>query len=150
MKCMEHHSSAVCRIVYEVPYQCDEELIRMCVREVMRHEQLHGGVTVVFVSGLKMKSMNQRFRGVDSVTDILSFPSQQDTQSALYLGEIVLCPQGFRIEKGKSEEWEVLHLVAHGIFHLLGRHHEHEDDGYKEIHNDEVAIIDRVLTSRSN
>lgn len=139
----------MCRIVYEISYTCDETLIRMCAREVMKQERLYGGVTVVFVSGLKMQKMNKQFRGVDSVTDILSFPSQQNTQGALYLGEIVLCPQGFRIEKGRSEEWEVLHLVAHGMFHLLGRHHEHKGDGYEEIHNDEVAIIDRVMKVRS-
>ena len=42
-----------------------------------------GEVTVVLVSDAKMRALNRRFRGKDTVTDVLSFPAEQGPEKGV-------------------------------------------------------------------
>lgn len=103
-------------------------------------------VGVRFVSPLKIRSLNKKARGIDRVTDVLSFPmlegekrgflrdfdSERDPFSGeLYLGDIVICLRRAKKqakEFGHSLEREVCFLSLHGLLHLLGFDHIEQED----------------------
>ncbi len=136
-----------CKVLYEVEFNIKENLLCCCAKEVMRREGVCGDISIVFVSYDKIKRMNKIFFGKDVVTDVLSFQEKDNINNGKkdnsYLGEILICPEFLNNKTDLC--WEVLHLVTHGTFHLIGKHHEDFEDGYNLIHKQEVEIIDYVI-----
>lgn len=82
-------------------------------------------LTVTVVGDKAMQTLNRRYRGVKSVTDVLSFAYDVHT------GDIIVCyPQARRqaIAKQHALQHECAWLVVHGILHWLGFDHEHAAD----------------------
>jgi probable rRNA maturation factor len=87
-----------------------------------------GEVSLAFVSDAAIRALNRSHRHTDVPTDVLSFPSGDRH----FLGDIVIAEgvarrQARRAGHGFSVEARVLAL--HGLLHLLGYDHEHDDDG---------------------
>ena len=87
-------------------------------------------MNVALVSDRQIRQLNRTFRGVDKITDVLSFPVQPFPPVLPSLGEIAIARGVARRQAraaGHSEttEWRVLAL--HGLLHLLGYDHEHDD-----------------------
>ena len=76
------------------------------------------------------RALNERWRGRDHATNVLSFPAELPPGVALpLLGDLVVCaPVVAReaAEQGKAEADHWAHLVIHGTLHLLGFDHETE------------------------
>jgi probable rRNA maturation factor len=89
-----------------------------------------GTLSVAVVSDARVRTLNRRYRGVDSTTDVLSFPASPEPRATSpCLGDIVIARGVARRqarEAGHSEltEWRVLAL--HGMLHLLGYDHERD------------------------
>lgn len=88
--------------------------------------------SVAFVSDRRMVELNKFFRGKDSTTDVLSFPSEPDEfdPDSSNLGDIVISVE--RAEKqgrenGLTPENEIKQLILHGVLHLCGYDHETDD-----------------------
>ena len=94
-----------------------------------------------------IEALNRQQRGIDSVTDVLSFPSLDnikgkkllkrehpadlDEEGGIFLGSIAICEKRAREqaeEFGHSFEREINYLAAHGLCHLLGYDHMTEED----------------------
>ncbi len=77
------------------------------------------------------RALNYRWRGKDSATNVLSFPSSlpdelPDGTALTLLGDVVLCAPVIAREaavqnKPLSHHWA--HLVIHGVLHLRGYDH---------------------------
>lgn len=93
-------------------------------------------VSVSFVDKDEIKRMNKTHRGIDKVTDVLSFPQFENigeapTDTDILLGDVVICPEVAAEqaeEYGHSQMRELLYLFTHSILHLLGYDHEAEDE----------------------
>lgn len=91
---------------------------------------------------------NQRYRGKNYATNVLSFPSAlpEDVQSLLDetpLGDLVFCPEIVESEskaQQKSLEQHWAHLSIHGLFHLLGYDHQCPDSE-NEMESLEIAAL---------
>lgn len=84
-----------------------------------------GDVELVFVSDDKMREINREQRGIDKVTDVLSFPYEQ--VSGGLMGSVVISTDtASRVasELGHSIECEIALLFLHGVLHILGYDHE--------------------------
>ncbi len=108
-------------------------LIERTVRQTAQavRGSIVGGVSVVVVGNDRMRQLQRRFRGKDTVTDVLSFPYQSDDfpvgDDQQLLGEIVIAyPVLLRQAKAHdiSAAAELALLVCHGTLHLLGYDHE--------------------------
>jgi probable rRNA maturation factor len=107
-----------------------------------------GELAVALVSDRRMRTLNRTFRGVDRVTDVLSFPAfastSLDSRSApasarasgsavgpQFLGDIVVAT-GVAARQaaaaGHALGTELRVLALHGLLHLLGYDHD-KDDG---------------------
>ena len=79
--------------------------------------------TIAFVSDNKIRELNRQFRGVDKVTDVLSFPADEK----LNLGDIAVSVDTAAVqakENGLSFDQEIAQLILHGLLHLCGYDHE--------------------------
>ena len=101
----------------------------------------NASISVSFVGKAEIKQLNKQFRGVDKVTDVLSFPLFESGQipdpdelaedEELALGDVVICEEVCEAqakEYGHSMEREIIYLFTHSVFHLLGYDHETEED----------------------
>lgn len=97
-------------------------------------------VNVVLVSANKIKQMNKKYRNVDKVTDVLSFPmidNFDDIESEIDFG--LDCNVGdiyINLDRAKQQASEYGHslkrefcfLALHGFLHLLGFDHIEKED----------------------
>ena len=85
-----------------------------------------GDVTVAVVPDARVRRLNREYRRTDAPTDVLSFPSGDRN----YLGDIVIAAGVARRQArraGHAFQTELRVLALHGLLHLLGYDHEHDD-----------------------
>ena len=125
-------------------YLISSELLGEVSDEVLdRAAKLPLYVGVSLVSEGEIKEINRDFRGIDKVTDVLSFTQFESTDEILAeiegdealvdipLGDVVIClDQAERQSKeyGTSIRREVTYLFVHSVLHLLGYDHIDEED----------------------
>jgi probable rRNA maturation factor len=86
-----------------------------------------GEIAVLLSDDATLRDLNNRFRGKDKPTNVLSFPAPSNPQG--HLGDIALAYgvcAAEAAEQGKSLSAHLQHLVAHGVLHLVGFDHETE------------------------
>jgi rRNA maturation RNase YbeY len=100
-------------------------------------------VEILIADADEIRGLNLEFRGVDSATDVLSFPAGDGPESVRLLGEVAVClPVAERqaAERGISIETELSCLAVHGTLHLLGFDDE-TDTGRAEMIEKMNAIV---------
>ena len=96
-------------------------------------------VNITIVGEKQIKSLNNEFRNINRVTDVLSFPLEENFASAEFvsndicsdLGDIVICNKRAiqqAKEYGHSYLREICFLALHGFLHLLGYDHMTAED----------------------
>jgi probable rRNA maturation factor len=93
-------------------------------------------LSVLLCGDRRMRSLNRTWRGEDCATDVLSFPSFEESLGraaaprGAFLGDLVIdVPYAARQARarGHSVSREIRILLAHGLLHLLGYDHETDD-----------------------
>lgn len=85
-----------------------------------------GALTIALVPNARIRALNRQFRGKDHATDVLSFPADEPG----VLGDVVIAAgvaARQAVEAGHSLQAEFRVLALHGLLHLLGYDHEHDD-----------------------
>jgi probable rRNA maturation factor len=92
-----------------------------------------GHLAVQLVSAEEIRRLNLRHRGIDSPTDVLSFPVDEAGPAAgpRELGDVVICPEHTE---------DLTEAVVHGVLHLCG--YDHETDS-----GEMLNLQDRVVAS---
>lgn len=89
---------------------------------------------IIFVDSEKIHEINREYRGVDRVTDVISFALEDNMDIKLdhrLLGDIYICLERAHeqaIEYGHSFLREICFLSVHGLLHLLGYDHMEPED----------------------
>ena len=96
-----------------------------------------GEVTVALVPDGRVRALNRQYRRIDAPTDVLSFPAfaplalrRGKSAGGGVLGDVVIAVGVARRqarEAGHSLQTEVRILALHGLLHLLGYDHAHDD-----------------------
>ena len=118
-------------------------------------------VELGFVSQEEIRDYNRETRGVDRVTDVLSYPTldgirgkilqEKDyptdlDQGCIFLGSIILCEDKIKSqaeEYGHSEKRERDYLIIHGLLHLFGYDHMTDEDK-AQMRTKEKAVLLRL------
>lgn len=137
----------------EYPFDFDVyELSELLLEKVLQEEGLEteAEVNITIADDPEILKINKEFRGIDKVTDVLSFPAvpfqiagdpdgadleddeyyNPDT-GELILGDMILSYDRLTAqakEYGHSIKREYAFLVVHSLLHLLGYDHEDEKD----------------------
>jgi probable rRNA maturation factor len=90
-----------------------------------------GHLTVELVDPERIRELNRAHRGIDSTTDVLSFPVDGTGPAAgpRELGDVMISP---------PQTEDLVEATVHGVLHLVGFDHE-TDDG------EMLALQDRVV-----
>jgi len=99
--------------------------------------------TLRVVGEAEIRELNSRYRGKDCVTNVLAFPGADELLDYACLGDLVICAPVVVAEagaQGKPVESHWAHLVVHGMLHLQGFDHQHDDDT-REMEALEVKIL---------
>ena len=123
-------------ITNEYGYEKDYSYLDDVIKRTLEHEKVAGSeFSIVFVSEEKIQELNKNYRGIDKVTDVISFAFEVN-EKVVYnnmrlLGEIYICIPRM-IEQansyGHSEVRELAFLTVHGLLHLLGYDHMTKED----------------------
>ena len=121
-------------------------------------QKAHLKAEVVFSDGENMQYLNRTTRDVDSITDVLSYPSLDGIKGEvllpencrtelegkyIFLGSIVLCDEKIKEqakEYGHNENEEREYLIIHGLLHLFGYDHI-SDEEQREMRVKEKAVL---------
>lgn len=106
------------------------------LREVV--ETKGKSATVAFVSDKKMRELNKSFRGINSTTDVLSFPFEADDfeNEIDNLGDVIISAERAAkqaVENSLDFELEIKQLILHGVLHLCGYDHEKDTGEMNEL-----------------
>lgn len=102
-----------------------------------------GAAVILLTSDATLQSLNQRFRGKDRPTNVLSFPAPE---SENYPGDVALAFETCQAEaatRGIALVDHAAHLAVHGVLHLNGFDHENEAEA-EEMEALEVAALARL------
>ena len=130
----------------------DDEAVARLLAALERETDLSGEyeVSLVLSDNAHVRTLNRDWRGKDRPTNVLSFPAEDrdpDVPPMLpLLGDVILAEETVRreaCEQGKGFRDHALHLIAHGVLHLLG--HDHMDEAEAErMEKLEVKVLARV------
>lgn len=118
-------------IINEFGYKEDYSYLDKVISIALDTEKVKQPIfSIIFVSEDRIQEINKEYRGIDKVTDVISF-AFEDNPDIIYdefrfLGEIYICiPRMIEQAKlyGHSEMRELSFLTVHGILHLLGYDH---------------------------
>ena len=87
-------------------------------------------ISVAFVAAGVIRRLNKIYRGQDKVTDVLSFPFNDEEIA----GEVLIClPQAKKQAKeyGVSSDEEITILLVHGLLHLFDYDHLKKNEAKK-------------------
>ena len=118
--------------IYDLPKKLERNLDLMADHILV--DQKKDGLTVnlKFVSSKEMKKLNKDFRDKNVDTNVLSFPASDDVQKISgELGDIAMSIPYIKTESqnlNRDEEDHMMHLLAHGILHLLNFDHKKNFD----------------------
>ena len=126
-------------------------------------------MSLSFVSADEIKELNNQYRNVDAVTDVLSFPTVDNPEckemklsdfaldsinpetGKLNIGDVIIC-----LERAKEQAEEYNHslkrelcfLSLHGLLHLLGYDHVNAEDE-KQMFALQEGILNKMRITRN-
>jgi len=105
-------------------------------------------LSIRIVSPEESRSLNHRYRGKDSATNVLSFPFEMPEGIELdLLGDLVVCATVVAREAEEQNKplfnhW--CHMVIHGVLHLLGFDHINNEEA------EEMEQLEREILANLN
>ncbi len=150
-----------------VPY---EAIIRDVAGAALEYENCpyEAEINVVLTGDEEIRRVNRQFRGIDSPTDVLSFPgAEYDSPSDFSrveehfadcfnpeTGELVLGDMMISVDRlmeqaeayGHSPERELAFLTVHSMLHLCGYDHEEEEERLLMERRQEAILQSRGYT----
>lgn len=140
-----------------------EEIVEAVLKETLQSERCpyEAQVTVLLTDNGQIREYNKKYREIDAVTDVLSFPNVEYERAGdfslikahdadcfdpetgeLFLGDVVISLEKVKEQAhayGHSERREFAFLIAHSMLHLCGYDHmEKEEAGLMEKKQEQI------------
>ncbi len=124
-------------------YSINKLAVQSTVMDVLRKHKVKGNIEIgiTIVGDTQMHQINKTYRGIDSTTNVLSFPYEKpEMPKLMHLNKMGFVPSPDKVKRlgdivvsypeaqkdasaeGVAVEDEIHHLVEHGTKHLLGIH----------------------------
>jgi len=114
----------------------DYDILNKVFKRTLELEKVNNAYfSVVLVDEKCIQDINRNYRGIDKVTDVISFAFEDNDKKEYndirILGEIYICIPRMKEQAemyGHSEIREIAFLGVHGLLHLLGYDHMKKED----------------------
>ncbi len=111
-------------------YKILKQVVKECL--VLEGKSLDYEISISFVDNEEIRLLNKEYRNIDKVTDVLSFPLDENIPVPIpLLGDIVISVEK-ALEQAKtyghSFVREIAYLTAHSMLHLLGYDHMEKEE----------------------
>jgi probable rRNA maturation factor len=109
-------------------------------------------LSIMFAGEARMRALNLRYRGINSPTDVLSFPIFESSgefpeEGEFPLGDIVINPLRAKLHAplhGLSLYEELRRLIVHGLLHLMGYEHERGPYRRRKMRGKEIELLEAL------
>lgn len=101
-----------------------------------------GQLAVVLMDDAAIQEINHQFRSKNKPTNVLSFPSDEPGE----LGDLLLAYETIAREaqaQGKTIKAHTMHMLVHGVLHLLGYDHETETQA-QQMEVIEISLLSQL------
>ena len=128
--------------------------LKKVIKRTLKHEGVKNVYfSVIFVNEKEIQEINKEYRGIDKVTDVISF-ALEDNSNIVYnnirvLGDIYICiPRMLEQASsyGHSKKRELSFLTVHGLLHLLGYDHMKKEDEEEMFALQELILNEEGIT----
>lgn len=116
----------------------DYEYLNSVIEKTLEHEDASDAIlSIIFVDEETIQNINKEYRGLDRVTDVISFALEDNKDIDMgvrMLGDIYICIKRMQEQAlmyEHSEKRELSFLCCHGLLHLLGYDHQTKEDEEK-------------------
>ena len=130
-----------------------QSIISEAIYTVLDHLNLmdefkSSSISIVLTNDNFIQSLNKQYRFIDKPTNVLSFPQERNLDFGEdCLGDIILSFERIKEEgdqQNKEFQSHLIHLVIHGLLHVLG--YDHEINSERPLYNNS----NNPFSSRSN
>jgi|SRR6056297_62682 len=121
-----------------------EKAVEACLIEENISKNIE--ISLSFVENKEIQELNEKYRGKNYTTDVLSFPLNEEIEGLIILGDIIVSIDKVieqAHEYNHGFERELIYLIIHGMFHLLG--YDHINEGDKKIMRDKEKKITKRI-----
>ena len=98
----------------------------------------------------EMRKLNMQFRQKDKTTNVLSFPNDDiSVKQTKNIGDIAISIEYVKAEakkEGKTFDDHIIHMLAHGVYHILGYDHENNENAMI-MENKEIQTLKKINIS---
>jgi len=95
----------------------------------------------------EMEKLNYKFRNKNLTTNVLSFQSDDiSIKHTKNIGDIAISSEYVEreaLEEGKFFEDHMIHMLAHGVYHILGYDHQNEETALI-MESKEINILNKI------
>ncbi len=114
----------------------DVKQYKQLIRRVFKFIKDDRFFNIIFVDGDKIQQINNDYRGINKVTDVITFALMENQEEIFMeaneeLGDVFICLDKAFLqaeEYGHGVEREIGFLAVHGYLHLIGYDHLSEED----------------------
>jgi probable rRNA maturation factor len=114
------------------PVAIDEDALAAVAARTLDAEGMsRTELSLSFVDEPEIADLHERYMHEAGPTDVLSFPLDDDDvdeSGVRVLGDVVIAPAVAVRNNPDDPEGELRLLVVHGVLHVLGYDHEHDDE----------------------
>ena len=101
---------------------CEEENITNC------------SINLKIMDDMEMQKLNKDFRSINKPTNVLSFANEDISKEHTgNLGDIAINSDYVTREsneQNKQYDDHMIHMLIHGVYHILGYDHEQDEEAY--------------------
>ena len=125
-----------------------EDKLQSIVSLIFRDEGLiDSEINLRILDDEEMKKLNHKFRNKNLTTNVLSFQSDDiSIKHTKNIGDIAISSDYVAreaVEEGKFFEDHMIHMLAHGVYHILGYDHQNEETALI-MENKEINILNKI------
>ena len=125
-----------------------KDKLQSIVSLIFREEGLvDNEINLRIIDDAEMKKLNHKFRNKNLTTNVLSFQSDDiSIKHTKNIGDIAISSEYVEreaLEEGKFFEDHMIHMLAHGVYHILGYDHQNEETALI-MENKEINILNKI------
>ena len=132
-----------------------KDIIEKVVNKALETEKVeNASCSIIIVDNAYIQKLNKEYRGIDRITDVISFALEDDKSMVIpndirLLGDIYISFDKAKEQAkdyGHSIERELCFLAVHGIYHLLGYNHETKEEAEIMFKKQEEVLMEYGIT----